>query len=74
MKKTKNKSSSLDGKRILLVHMDDPYGVPEKAIGTVDFVDDAGQIHVTWDSGSSLALIPAVDEFLFIEDEEIKED
>ena len=69
MKKTKNKSSSLDGKRILLVHMDDPYGVPETAIGTVDFVDDAGQIHVTWDSGSSLALIPAVDEFLFIEDD-----
>ncbi len=74
MKKTKNKNNSLAGKRILLVHMDDPYGVPEKAIGTVDFVDDAGQIHVTWDSGSSLALIPAVDEFLFIDDEEIKED
>lgn len=65
----KNKSCSLAGKRILLVHMDDPYGVPDKAIGTVDFVDDAGQIHVTWDCGSSLALIPAVDKFLFINDD-----
>lgn len=31
--------------------------------GTVDFVDDAGQIGMAWDSGSHLSLIPNVDSF-----------
>lgn len=31
--------------------------------GIVDFVDDAGQIHVKWYGGGSLALIPDVDKF-----------
>ena len=31
--------------------------------GKVRYVDDAGQIHVQWENGSSLALIPGVDQF-----------
>lgn len=31
--------------------------------GTVDYVDDMGQIHMKWDNKGSLALIPEVDEF-----------
>lgn len=31
--------------------------------GKVDMVDDAGQIHVNWENGSSLALVPGVDSF-----------
>jgi len=32
--------------------------------GTVEFVDDAGQIHVTWENGSSLVLNCEVDKFV----------
>ncbi|MGK7933368.1 MAG: DUF4314 domain-containing protein, partial [Microcystaceae cyanobacterium] len=31
--------------------------------GTVDHVDGIGQIHVFWDTGSTLALVPSEDEF-----------
>lgn len=31
--------------------------------GTVDFIDDASQIHVKWENGSSLAIVPEVDRF-----------
>lgn len=52
------------GTRILLKKMNDPYPVPPNSIGTVDFIDDEGQIHIKWDDGhSSLAIIPGVDEF-----------
>jgi hypothetical protein len=55
--------------RIELVHMDDPYApVPSGTKGTVKFVDDMGQIHMKWDNGRTLALIPEVDEFKIIEE------
>jgi hypothetical protein len=57
------------GTRIELVHMDDPYApVPSGTKGTVKFVDDMGQIHMKWDNGRTLALIPEVDEFKIIEE------
>lgn len=51
------------GTRIKLIKMKDPYPITEGTIGTVDFVDGAGQIHICWDNGSSLALIPDIDIF-----------
>lgn len=52
------------GTRIRLTQMDDPYApIPSGTEGTVDFVDDAGQIHMKWDNGRSLALIPGEDLF-----------
>lgn len=52
------------GTRIRLIFTDDPYTklIPGDE-GTVTSVDDAGQIHISWDKGSSIAMIPGVDQF-----------
>ena len=47
------------GTRLQLSCMEDEMAVPPGSMGTVDFIDDAGQIHMNWDCGRSLALIPA---------------
>lgn len=51
-----------EGTRIRLIKTTDPYThlVPGD-MGTVRFVDDAGQIHISWDNHSSIAMIPGVD-------------
>ncbi len=52
------------GTRIRLTEMRDPYApVPSGTEGTVDFVDDAGQLQMQWDNGRTLALIPGEDRF-----------
>ena len=51
------------GTRIRLIHMDDSLAVPNGTCGTVTDVDDIGSIHVNWDNGSTLALIPGEDKF-----------
>lgn len=52
------------GTRVMLEVLDDPYSkLTSGDCGTVFFVDDIGQIHVHWDRGSSIALIPGVDSF-----------
>lgn len=43
--------------------MDDPYAVPSGTLGTIDYIDDEGQIGVSWDNGSSLSLLYGVDKF-----------
>lgn len=54
------------GTKIQLISMDDPFAVPPLTVGHVDFIDDAGQIHVKWETGPSLALIPNHDRFRVI--------
>lgn len=57
------------GTRIELIEMDDPYApVLEGTKGTVEFVDDMGQIAMRWDNGRTLALIPNVDKFNIIQE------
>lgn len=52
------------GTRLELISMDDPYTQLKTGDrGTVEGVDDAGQIMMKWDRGSSLSLIPGVDSF-----------
>ena len=63
------------GTRILLSHMNDPLApVPAGTRGTVRFVDDAGQIHMSWDNGRSLALIRGEDSFRKLTDEEVAQE
>lgn len=63
------KARFLKGTRIELFEMNDPYApVLEGTKGTVEFVDDMGQISMKWDNGRTLALIPEVDKFKVIKE------
>lgn len=58
------------GTRIRLNHMDDPYApVPDRTVGEVQYVDDAGNIHMIWQNGRTLSLIEGVDDFTIITDD-----
>ena len=50
------------GDRVRLVRCTDTFTrLRPGSLGTVSFVDDMGTVHVRWDGGSSLGLIPGVD-------------
>lgn len=50
------------GTRVELIEMCDPYrNMPAGLKGTVDHVDDAGGIHISWENGSSLAALHGID-------------
>lgn len=52
--------------------MNDRYAPVEPGTrGTVRYVDDAGQLGVAWDNGRSLSLIPGVDSFRKLTQQEI---
>ena len=58
------------GTRIKLNYMQDDYAVPSGMTGTVDYVDDEGQIGMKWDNGRTLSLIYGVDSFSIIDDKQ----
>ena len=63
------------GTRIVLSRMNDPFSPVEPGTrGTVRYVDDAGQIGVAWDNGRSLSLIPGVDSFRKLTQQEIAQE
>lgn len=52
------------GTRIRLNSMEDPYApVAPGTEGVVDFVDDIGTIHMKWNNGRSLGIVPGEDSF-----------
>ena len=51
------------GSRIVLEYMEDAYAVEPGTRGTVRCVDDVGTIHVIWDNGRRLGVVPKVDSF-----------
>ena len=55
------------GTKIRLIHMNDPQPIPSGTIGEVALIDDAGNIHMNWQNGRSLAIIEGVDDFEIIE-------
>ena len=56
------------GTKVCLEHMEGEAQLPAGLKGTVQFVDDIGQIHVRWENRSSLALHEEVDSFHKIRD------
>ncbi len=49
------------GAMVQLIAMNDEQAPPVGTIGEIQFVDDAGSVHIHWQNGSSLAVIPDVD-------------
>lgn len=59
----------IKGKRVELISTSDPYTNLRKGDrGTIDFVDDMGTLHVTWDNGSTLGLVPGEDHYKFVDE------
>lgn len=58
----KNKKDMKKGDKVKVLEM---LGEPHMAgvTGVVDYIDGIGQIHVKWDNGSTLALIPGKDRY-----------
>ena len=52
------------GTKIQLISMrDEKYPILPGTVGEVTHIDDVGSIHMRWENGSSLALIPEIDSF-----------
>lgn len=63
------------GTRLELIEMgDDPHPVASGTRGTVKVVDDMGSIHMQWDNGRTLALIPGEDRFRKLTQAEIAQE
>ena len=58
------------GTRIMLEHMEDNWAVPRGTCGSVTQVDDAGTVHMKWDNGRSLGIVPQVDQFRKLTEQE----
>lgn len=55
------------GDRVRLIYTNDQYTMLRSGDeGTVGLIDDMGTIHVSWDNGSRLGLIPGVDIFVVL--------
>ena len=63
------------GTRLVLLSMEDPYQPVESGTrGTVKIVDDMGQIHMRWDNGRTLALVPGEDSFRTLTESELAQE
>lgn len=63
------------GTRLLLLSMgDDPRPVEDNTRGTVDYVDDIGTIHCTFDNGRCLGLVSSEDSFRKLTKAELAEE
>lgn len=70
-----NRAKYPPGIRILLLGMDDPYHpIPPGTRGTVDYVDDGGNIHMKWDNGRTLSLCSDADSFRTLTSAELAEE
>lgn len=70
MKLKQLKEKYTKGMRVECIAMSDTQAVPPHTQGTVQFVDDMGTIHIRWDNGQSLGLIPEEDTFNIIQEQQ----
>ena len=56
------------GTRVELLAMDDPQAPPVGTLGEILGVDDAAQLLVRWETGSSLSIIFGVDRFEIVQE------
>lgn len=55
------------GQRVKAIQIKDPYTELKSGdCGTINFIDDFDTIHVNWDSGLYLGIIPEIDVFEII--------
>lgn len=59
-----------EGTRICIDSMDDYCPIESGTSGTVEFVDDAGTLHCKFDNGRTLGVIPDVDDFHVVKQEQ----
>jgi hypothetical protein len=60
--------TTLVGRRVRLLFTNDPYtDLSFGCEGTVTLVDDMGTVHVKWDNGSGLGLIPKEDRWEYVD-------
>lgn len=55
-----------EGDKVMLKSMVGEPQMPYGLMGVVNHVDDIGQIHVLWENGSGLALVPCQDDWVKI--------
>ena len=63
-----------EGTRICVDSMDDYCPIESGTCGTVEFVDDAGTLHCKFDNGRTLGVIPDVDDFHVVKQEQSQTD
>lgn len=63
------------GTRLMLLSMEDAFApIAPGTKGTVVHVDDQSQIHMRWDNGRTLAIIPGEDSFRELTAQELEEE
>lgn len=63
------------GTRMVLLDTSETlHPVPIGMRGTVTFIDDQSQLHMKWDNGRTLAVIPGEDSFRKLTEEELAEE
>ena len=61
-------TTNLRGRRVRLISTTDQYtNLRTGDEGTVVLVDDIGTVHVSWDNGSSLGLVPREDNWQLLD-------